>query len=186
MAIETTVRINPELSVNALTTDVGKSEKDVLEMEKLRQDLRHGKIGLYLSILGTALLLIGLGVDRVKALEQRRIESDLRARELRMAIFTEKKATYLALTDAACTIAGCRTYEDVEKASVEFNKLYYGRAHIIAEGDPTVFEAKVEFHKALVKYLAEKPSVSPENYFKQLAMAVTFACKPNIDPRTLN
>jgi hypothetical protein len=162
-----------------------RSEKESLEIQKLRQDLRHGKITLYLSILGSTILLVGLAIDRSRTLEQRKIETRVRERELGLAVFTEKKQAYLALTDAACAIAACRGYEDVEKASAEFNKLFYGRAHIIAEGDEKVVQAKIAFHNALVKYLDERPSDPPEKYFRSLALDVTFACKPNIDPRTL-
>lgn len=178
---------NTEISLGLhMTSEQQQSEKEVLAIQKLRQDLRHGKIRLYLTILGSTFVLIGLVVERTKALEQRKVESTIRDRELRLNVFTQRKEAYLALTDAACAVAACRTYEEVEKASTEFNKLYYGRAHIIAEGDSKVKDAKIAFHTALVKYLADKPSISPESCFAGLAMDVTFACKPNIDPRSLN
>jgi hypothetical protein len=175
--------VKPHLKV--MKSEQIQSEKEALELKKLRQELLHGKITLYLSILGSVLLLIGLAVDRARSLAQRKTENDLRERELRLAIFSERKQAYLALTDAACALAACRNYQEVEKAGAEFTKLYYGRAHIISEGDPKVENAKIALHKALQKYLAEEPTDSPEDYFWSLAMDVTFACKPSIDPRTL-
>lgn len=137
-------------------------------------------------------MLVGLVIERSKTLEQRRKvldqrkkESALRERQLQLDVFMQRKEAYLALTDAACAVAACRTYKEVEKASTEFNKIYYGRAYVIAEGDPDVTYAKVEFHEALVKYLEDKPCILPEEYFSSFAMEVTFACKPNIDPRSL-
>ena len=87
------------------------SPREALELQKIRQDLRYGTISLYLSIIGSGVLLTGVAFDRVKA------------------------------------------------------------------------TAKVKFHQALMKYLAEKPSERPNEYFSALAMQITFACKTKIDPR---
>jgi hypothetical protein len=117
-------------------------------------------------------------IDRVKTYK-------LRERELKLALFTEKKQTYLALTDAACAIAACQTYEDVKKASSEFIKIYYGRAHAIVDLDGPVYDAKVAFYEELVTYLSKEPENSPDAYFNVPAQRITAACKPSIDPRIL-
>jgi hypothetical protein len=151
-------------------------EKEALEIAKLKQDLRHGKIRLYLSVYGSILLLFGLVAERLTAIYQTERQIDL-------AVFNQVRDSYVALTDAACGIAACRTYDEVAKAAVVFNTIYYGRAHIVAKSDPNVVDAKIAFHRELVKYLKERPNQTPEEYFSGFAMDITHACRPNIDPR---
>jgi hypothetical protein len=183
------------------------SERELLEIRKLRQGMFHARIALCLSILGSALLLLGLQLDRNKTLaqralenekmlfqqrqesertlEQRRVEHELRAREHQLAVFKEKREAYVALSEAACAVAACRSYEAVEKAAPEFNKIYLGRIHIIAKTDTEVITSKIAFHTALKKYLVEKLSESPEEYFGSLALDITTACRKHINTENL-
>jgi hypothetical protein len=118
-----------------------------------------------------------------KEIAQTQQELSLRQKELTFAIFKDKRDAYLALTDAASAIAACRSYEEVETASKEFLKLYYGRAHIIAEGDNDVYQKKIAFRRALAKYLDEKPTGQPYTFFENLALEITDACRQHLDPR---
>ena len=122
---------------------------------------------------------------REKEIAQTQEQLSLRQKELTFALFKEKREAYLALTDAACTIAACRSYEEVESASKEFLRLYYGRAHIIADGDSDVYNKKIDFRRALTKYLRDRPRETPDVYFEDLALAITDACKAHLDPRSL-
>jgi len=172
-----------------MATESPASQKESLEIRKMRQDLLHGKISLVISAISIFLVLIAIGIERWAAYTQR-------DRELQLKVFEQNREHYLALTDATCAIAACRNYKQVEEASNQFNKIYYGRAHLFADhtsGDEktkmqrkAVFDAKRKFHDALKKYLDEKPSEPPEGYFNLLAMDVTAACKPNIDPHSIN
>jgi len=172
-----------------MATQSPASQKEVLEIRKMRQDLLHGKISLVISAISIFVVLIAIGIERWAAYTQR-------DRELQLKVFEQNREHYLALTDATCAVAACRNYKQVEEASNQFNKIYYGRAHIFADyksGDAetnaqrkAVFDAKIKFHDALKKYLDEKPSEPPEGYFNLLAMDVTAACKPHIDPHSMN
>ena len=148
-----------------------------LKIQQLRQELIHGKVRLYLSILGSVILLAGVAFERYKAFEQRKTEID-------SVLFNQRREAYLALADAAAAIAACKSYEDVEKASIAYATLFRGRAHVIAAGDSKVTAAKLAFYKALREYLATKPPRStPEEFFAHHAMEITLACQPNLDPR---
>ncbi|HEX8489906.1 MAG TPA: hypothetical protein VF626_02710 [Chthoniobacterales bacterium] len=172
-------------------------EKRTLEQRLQIYDRGLSTVSAAVLVIGALLTIVTyLHDQRVKEREERKLRDQeiaqaqeqlqLRKRELAFAIFKEKREAYLALTDAACAIAACRNYEEVEGASKEFLKLYYGRAHIIADGDPDVYQKKIDFRKALATYLKERPSEAPDAYFEGLALDITDACKSHMDPRSLD
>lgn len=170
----------PEKSADTLEI-----EKLRLEVQMLRQELRDGRTKLFLSVIATSVVLIGLVVDRYKSHDQQRAQAEQREREVKLAVYQQTSEAYLALSDAASKIAASRNYEQVEAASNDFMKLYYGRAHIISVGNPDVGRAKVAFRQALRTYLREKPTTLPNEYFGDLALQITYACQPYMDPRKL-
>jgi hypothetical protein len=123
-----------------------------------------------------------------QAAELREKEIQLRKQELDLQVFKERKETYYALCDAACEIVACRNRKEVEERSQAFLKMYYGRAHIIAEGDPDVSAKKIAFKKKLMEYLEgeSKDSMeSPFTFFGTVAFDLTKTCQKHMDPRTL-
>jgi hypothetical protein len=56
---------------------VTETDRESLETQKLRQELRHNKIKLYVSVVGAVLVLLGLLADRIKTHEQQRHEFEL-------------------------------------------------------------------------------------------------------------
>jgi hypothetical protein len=126
-------------------------------------------------------------IQRQKEAEQKDREIQLRRDELDRQVFTERKATYLTLSDAACEVVACRDRKEVEERSKIFLKLYFGRAHIIAEGDSEVEDCKIAFKDLIFKYLNGKDRDStkiPFDYFGDAAYKLTKACKVHIDPRS--
>jgi hypothetical protein len=110
-------------------------------------------------------------------------ELDLREAEMNSFLYNDKRDAYYALVDAVSKIAACRNVDEVSEASKDFFKLYYGRAHLVIEGDFAVFNAKIEFGRALREYLEEKPEALPSTIFGGLALDITDACRQYLDPR---
>ncbi len=120
--------------------------------------------------------------------KQKDEEIQLRKHELDLLIFQEKKDAYYALCDAACDIVACRNRKEVEERSRVFLKMYFGRAHIIAEADSAVSKKKIDFKNRLMSYLDGEDKASTEapfDYFGEYAFELTKACKKHVDPRQL-
>ena len=116
-------------------------------------------------------------------------ENDIKARELDLALFRERRDTYYAISDAASDIAAARNREQVIERSREFLKLYNGRAHLLAELDDDVRQSKIAFKKLLHEYLdgQDKESTeSPFAYFNAAAYQLTKSCSKHLDPRELD
>ncbi len=110
----------------------------------------------------------------------------LRQRELALRVFKEKKNAYLSLIDAAGEITASKNRQEVIEKAPLFLKLYYGRAHVIAEADPNVSDMKIAFKGKLMTYLKNKEmNESPFKYFSSVSFDLTNACKSHIDPRTI-
>jgi hypothetical protein len=118
--------------------------------------------------------------------DQKERELQLRKHELDLMVFKERKEAYLALCDAACEIVACRDRKEVEERSRAFLKMYYGRAHIIAEADPEVSGKKIAFKNKLMEYLESNNTESPFGYFGSAAFELTKACRKYVDPRGLD
>ena len=109
---------------------------------------------------------------------------ELRHKEIALMVFKEKKEAYLALIDAAGEVTASNNRQEVVENAPLFLKLYYGRAHVIAEADPQVSKQKIAFKEKLMAYLDdERVNVSPFEYFGGTTFALTNACKVHIDPR---
>jgi hypothetical protein len=59
-------------------------------------------------------------------------------------------------------------------------------SHLIAELDPDVNNAKVAFKDLLRKYLREKPSDDPFDYFHDATLKLTDVCRKHLLPPTLS
>ena len=102
-------------------------------------------------------------------------------------MYKDKKDTYLSLVDAANEITASRDRKEVLENASLFLKLYYGRAHVIAEADHKVLEGKIAFKNKLMSYLNdEQIDTSPFEYFGDVAFELTNACKLYLDPRTID
>jgi hypothetical protein len=124
--------------------------------------------------------------QRDAALKERELQ--LRKQELDLLVFKERKEAYYALCDAACEIVACRDRKEVEERARGFLRLYYGRAHIIAEADPEVSAKKIAFKDRLMEYIegdAKESNVSPFTFFASAAFDLTKACRRHVDPRSL-
>jgi hypothetical protein len=152
------------------------------------RDAFEAKLKLYDRVLATltalGLILGGVwGVYTYFGIQHQTIE--LRERELAFMVFNEKKHAYLALIDAAAEITASKNRQEVSEKAPLFLKLYYGRAHVIAEADRNVSKKKVTFRNKLMKYLEDKIDTPPHEYFGGAALALTKACQVHVDPRTI-
>jgi hypothetical protein len=85
-----------------MPSEATQSEKETLEIQKLRQELRHGRVTLYLSILGSVLLFVGVAIDRLKTHEQRKHEFEL-------AQFSQKLSRMSSVTEEFDRLLGQTT-----------------------------------------------------------------------------
>jgi hypothetical protein len=150
-------------------------EKLTLEVRKLRQDIRFGKITIGLSMLGTCLLLAGIALDRMKVHAQRE-------REISLALYTQRREAYLALIESASAIAACSSYNEVREAAKKFKIVARGRAHLEGKPDATVMDAKRKFHNLLEEYLRTNSGETPEYLFAPAVMELNIACQQFTNP----
>jgi hypothetical protein len=182
-----------------MTRDESDPSKEASSSAPTADNLRESNLKVYDRILATV-SVIGLIIGGVwglyshfqqKAAEalQRDQEIELRKHELDLLIFQEKKEAYLALCDAACEVVACQDRAEVAERSRAFRKLFYGRAHIIADPDPEVSDKKIEFNNKLTSYLTGEDKGStkaPFLYFGSAALNLTKVCRKHIDPRQLS
>lgn len=162
-------------------------------------EIRESNLKVYDRVLATVSILgiVSGGIwgfyshiqQRVAEASQKDKEIELRKHELDLLIFQERKEAYLALCDAACEIVACKDRQEVAERSRAFRKMYYGRAHIIADPDPVVGDMKVAFNNKLTSYLTgddKESTKSPYLYFGGAALDLTKSCRKHIDPRQLS
>ncbi|MDJ0667877.1 MAG: hypothetical protein QNJ61_11380 [Desulfobacterales bacterium] len=136
----------------------------------------------------TAIGVVGGGLwGAYTFFKQQKQSIKLRQRELAFMVYKDKKDAYLSLVDAANEITASKNRKEViEKASL-YLRLYYGRAHVIADSDHKVSESKIAFKNKLMTYLKdEQIDTSPFEYFGGVAFAITNSCKIYLDPRAID
>ncbi len=155
---------------------------DVLENEGFLFFVLHEREHLLAERDDVARLLVKLARCDVRG-----HDSDVSSTDL--LIFQERKEAYLALCDAACEVVACKDRQEVVDRSRAFRKMFYGRAHIIADPDPVVGDMKVAFNNKLTSYLTgddKETDKSPYLYFGGAALNLTKSCRKHIDPRQLS
>jgi hypothetical protein len=94
----------------------------------------------------------------------------------------EKQDAYIALCEAACSIATCDTEAEVRTKAKDFLKLYIGKVHLVQDLDDDVVDKKIEFARKLISYV-KLDDKSPYNTFSGPALGLVDACKDCLDPR---
>jgi|JI6StandDraft_1071083.scaffolds.fasta_scaffold322762_1 hypothetical protein len=147
-------------------------------------EITEQKLKIYDRILATVstLAIIVAGIWSLwEIIETRKKENILLTQQIDLIKFNDKKAIYFELCDAEGKIAACNSYDEVLIAQKDFRKLYLGKAHIIADLDIEVNNQKIEFCLLLDKYLNEKSTERPFDYFFDATLKLSDICKRNLD-----
>lgn len=90
------------------------TDREALETQRIRQELRHNRIKLYVSVIGAALVLLGLLADRIKTHEQQRHEFELaqfNQKLVRMTTIAEEYDRLFGQTTAVLDRNRSRTWQ---------------------------------------------------------------------------
>jgi hypothetical protein len=142
------------------------------------------KLKIYDRILATisALAIIGGGIWTVTTyLNQQKEQTKQLERQVRWEIYNQKSPIYYELCDAEAEIAACDTHEEVLLAQKNFWRLYYGKAHIIAQLEDTIFKQKIRFMKSLNNYLWNDSNKSPNDVFGSSSLELSLLCSHILD-----